>query len=199
MEFEELTGRFYYSLALTNREVHMMFDGMIRDWFSANGDYYNDFVKALLLGDIDAMNLYMNRVALATFSIFDAGKKPSEEAEPEKFYHGFVLGLMVDLADRYILTSNRESGFGRYDILLEPRGRTADTIINNCNRDAITIEFKVINPKREKSLEDTVQAALSQIAEKKYEAALLERGFPSERIHKYGFAFSGKEVLIGKE
>lgn len=66
------------------------------------------------------MNTYMNKVALNTFSYFDTERKPAGE-EPERFYHGFVLGLMVELADRYLVTSNRESGFGRYDVMLEPR------------------------------------------------------------------------------
>ena len=187
-EFAERTGRTYYELELTNKEVRVMFEGMIRDWFAPREDTYNDFIKALLLGDVDAMNAYMNRVTMATFSYFDTGSSPSGE-EPERFYHGFVLGLMVDLSDRYVLTSNRESGFGRYDVMLEPK---------KAGDDGIILEFKVFQPRKEKGLEDTVEAALKQIEEKRYETALAEKGIPKERIRKYGFAFRGKEVLIGE-
>ncbi len=176
-----------YQLELTNFEVRLMFRDMVRKWFSSAISVYNDFIKALLLGDIKAMNIYMNRVAMATFSYFDTGKNPSAE-EPERFYHGFVLGLMVDLSDRYILTSNRESGFGRYDVMLEPR---------NGKDDGIILEFKARDIDDETELRDTVKAALDQIERKRYETALVEKGIPPERIHKYGFAFSGKKVLIG--
>ena len=177
-----------YELALTNYEVKLMFRNMVSGWFAGNLSDYNDFVKALLCGDVDAMNEYMNRVASETFSFFDTGKRASGKAEPERFYHGFVLGLTVELEDRYVITSNRESGFGRYDVMLEPR---------KAGLDAFIIEFKVYNPKKDASLEDAVKAALVQIEEKKYEEALVGKGIPEERIRKYGFAFEGKTVLIG--
>ncbi len=188
-EYAEREGHWYYSLALTNKEVQVMFENMIRGWFAERDENYNDFIKALLSDDIRAMNYYMNKVALTTFSSFDTGNKPSETAEPERFYHGFVLGLLVELADRYSVISNRESGFGRYDVMLMPKK----------DDDGIILEFKVQDEEEEMELADTVKAALWQIGEKQYEAALIERGVPRENIRKYGFAFCGKKVLIGGE
>lgn len=83
-----------------------MFSKMIKGWFSEKQADYNDFIRALLLNDLKAMNIYMNRVSSEIFSSFDTGKKPSKK-EPERFYHGFVLGLMIELTDRYVITSNR--------------------------------------------------------------------------------------------
>ena len=210
-----------YELALTNREILFMFKKMILRWFSPAKNETNEFIKALISGDIESMNEYMNDVALRTFSSFDTGKHTSEKKAPEnlascydcqgvangsslnyssnlyamteqssRFFHGFVLGLMVDQSENYIITSNRESGFGRYDIMLEPKDKQTQKY------PGIVIEFKVINPRKENSLEETVEAALKQIEEKNYDAELINRGVNKENIHHYGFAFKSKEVLI---
>ena len=180
-----------YNLALTNLEIQFMFENMILRWFSPAKMETNEFVKALINGDVEAMNEYMNDVALKIFSSFDSGKHTSERKAPENFFHGFVLGLMVDQTEHYIINSNRESGYGRYDIMLEPVDK------NNAEYPAIIIEFKVINKHKEDSLEETVQAALKQIEEKKYDIELIKRGVKKENIRHYGFAFRGREVLIG--
>ena len=180
-----------YELAITNREILFMFRKMILRWFTPAKRETNEFIKALINGDVESMNAYMNDVALQTFSSFDSGKKESDKRAPENFYHGFVLGLMVDQTENYIITSNRESGYGRYDIMLEPIDKS------NENLPCIVIEFKVINPKKEKTLEETVEAALKQIEDKGYDAELVKRGVKRENIHHYGFAFKGKNVLIG--
>ena len=185
---DEEWGTDKYELSLTNKEVRIMFRKLIKGWFGKSIFAYNAFVKALLRADVKGMNAYMNKVALDTISYFDTGKKPSEVAEPERFYHGFVLGLIVDLTGRYTVTSNRESGFGRYDVMLEP-----------CHEedDAMILEFKVYDPEEENNLSDTVKSALAQIEEKQYSSVLEVKGIAAERIRKYGFAFEGKKVLIG--
>ena len=176
-----------YRLKLTNFEVKVMFAHMVKNWFSKTGGDYNAFIKAMLNDDIEAMNAYMNRISMRIFSYFDVGKKSSKMLEPERFYHGFVLGLLVELMDRYEIKSNRESGFGRYDVMLRPR---------NVKDKAIIMEFKVISPKKEKSLEETAQNALEQIKEKNYKEELIEAGISENNIKAYGFAFEGKNVLI---
>lgn len=186
---EEGTGGIY-SLSLTNHEVKNMFRRMIQSWFGNSSVRYNDFIRALLADDVDYMNQYMNQVAMQTFSFFDTGRYPAEFSEPERFYHGFVLGLIVELANQYRITSNRESGLGRYDIMLEPLDKS---------RIAYVIEFKVYKPKTEKNLQETAQNALNQITQKNYDAELIVKGVLKENIRHFGFAFKGKEVLISQE
>ena len=177
----------WYHLAITNLETMGMFSDMFSGWFESTGTNYNAFIEALLKGNLKEMNAYMNDVALTTFSSFDTGKHVSERSQPERFYHGFVLGLLVDLQDRYSIRSNRESGLGRYDVMLIPKEK---------NLDGIILEFKV-RETEEASLEDTVRAALRQIKDKQYERELMAQGIPQDGIRCYGFAFEGKRVLIG--
>lgn len=178
-----------YELALTNGEVMDMFFVMVRGWFNPLKPEYRGFLKSLISCDVKGMNLYMNDVALNMFSYFDTGSKTLEKKRPEHFYHGFVLGLLAELNGEYSVTSNRESGLGRYDVMIEPR----DTKKN----DAFILEFKVHDEDDGKTLADTVAAAHEQIDRKCYAAALTAKGIPEEKIHKYGFAFEGKKVLIG--
>ena len=189
-EMDRRTGKREYFLKITNHESMLMFEEMIESWFAEEDSAYGNFKEALLAGDLDYMNQFMNQVALQSFSSFDSGTKPSENLEPERFYHGFVLGLIVDLAGKYHITSNRESGFGRYDVVMEPLQKQFD---------AIVMEFKVQNPAKEESLQHTVQNALLQIEEKNYDTELLARGIPKSKIRHYGFAFCGKKVLIGTD
>ena len=176
-----------YDLQLTNMEVQIMFFNMVRGWFAPTKKYYNNFVKAILINDIDAMNEYLSILTQNVFSYFDTGKRVTGP-EPERFYHGLILGLLTELDSEYILTSNRESGFGRYDVMLEPRDKT---------KNAYILEFKVHKPLKENTMEETVENALKQIEERQYETDLIARGVPKGNIYKYGFAFRGKEVLIG--
>lgn len=188
VEYRGMTLEPWYHLDITNLETVSMFFNMFKGWFAPVASNYNEFIRALLEGNVKAMNLYMNDVALATFSSFDVGKYVSERTQPERFYHGFVLGLLIEIRDRYAVRSNRESGFGRYDVMLLPKSKRDNAII---------LEFKVREPDSEKTLEDTVESALDQIIEKKYDAELLALGITQERIRHYGFAFEGKKVLIG--
>ncbi len=176
----------WYHLKITNLETRVMFFEMFAGWFQNKDASYSHFMQALVQDDLEAMNYFMNRMTNATFSYFDVGGDGYQQ--PEKFYHGFVLGLMAEQTENYVIKSNRESGFGRYDIMMLPKKEALPGII---------MEFKVRSSRKEKSLEETVGAALQQIKERNYDAELLSLGIPEERIRHYGFAFDGKNVLIG--
>lgn len=166
-----------------------MFKDMISSWFPEDETAYGNFKEALLLGDLDYMNQYMNDIAAEMFSSFDVGRKPSEKKQPERFYHGFVLGLVVDLAGRYRIRSNRQSGLGRYDVMMEPEYETDD---------AIVMEFKVFSKQKDKTLKKAIENALKQIEDMRYDSELTARGIPKDKIRHYGFAFDGQVVLIGE-
>lgn len=173
-------------LKVTNRETLSAYRKIVNEWMLPVSHEKNQFIKALMLNDVDGMTDYMNEIALKIMSNFDVGTTPSERT-PERFYHGFVLGMMVDLEDKYLIESNKESGYGRYDIMLFPKAPSLDGII---------IEFKVFDPRKESDLEATADSALLQIKEKRYDQQLIDRGIDANKIRKYAFAFEGKRVLI---
>ena len=171
-----------YDLALTNREVRRTFEKLVKSWFERDGDRaYPDFLEAFLALDAEAMTEALGRLVASTVSFFDAA------GAPEKFYHGFVLGLLVTFKGRFTLTSNRESGRGRYDVMLKPVDPGKD--------DAYILEFKVAQGGADK-LTVAAEAALTQIENRRYRAALEAEGFAGDRIHAVGLAFAGKDVLV---
>ena len=187
-EAADLDSERLYTMALTNREVRRMFSRMIQSWFAQTGGL-SRFTDVMLRGDVESMEERLNDIMLASMSSFDGGTNPTVKL-PENFYHGLVLGLLAENSRDYIVRSNRESGYGRYDVVMEPK---------DIGKPAVILEFKVFNARRgEKSLDDTVDNALKQIEEKRYEEDLLARGIPRDHILKYGFAFKGKECLIRK-
>lgn len=172
-------------VSVTNEEVMSMFRNEILGMFDNGSLYYNEFIRAMLAHDTDNMEDILLDITYSSMSYFDVGG--SSHRVPENFFHGLVLGLIVSLKDQYRIVSNRESGRGRYDIALYPVHEDTDAFI---------MEFKVLDERREKSLEETAQNALSQIEDRQYEADLLAAGIPKERIYKLGFAFCNKEVMV---
>ncbi|MBQ9536320.1 MAG: AAA family ATPase [Desulfovibrionaceae bacterium] len=171
-----------YELTLTNHEIYEVFETLITNWFKNSINFKRKFLNALLSDDLDSMNINLKHVTQNTFSVFDIN-----ETEPEKFYHGFVLGLIVDLKEDYIIKSNRESGYGRYDIMMIPR---------RANYHGIIIEFKTLDQKSKNDLEKTCQSALEQIKTKDYISELLDHNIAANNIYIYGIVFQGKDILI---
>jgi hypothetical protein len=174
--------RLYCELKIPNLEVEYLYEEIILSWFkeSIDTDKLNVMLKGLVSGDLETFEDIFREYLLKTFSYFDTGFD-----EPEKVYHAFVLGLLVSLDDTYEVKSNRESGYGRYDVMLIPKDTTQKGII---------IEFKKVNRVKKETLEEAANAALAQIDRKEYEQELRERGVHD--LIKLGIAFEGKEVLL---
>lgn len=175
-------GQKYADLLIPNDEVTWFFRSVINSWCKNNiGEKrYNMMLNSLVSGEVEKFKELFTDFVLKSFSMFDVSGQ-----EPEKFYHAFVLGMLVSLTNEYVIRSNRESGLGRYDVMLVPRDRSKLGII---------IEFKKRSEYHKETLEQAVAAALKQIEDKKYEQELNVHGI--DKILKLGIAFDGKNVLI---
>ena len=171
-----------YKVKLPNYEIKLLFQQIINDWFrnKVMGNDLKSILKDLVTLNLDEFERKFRVLVKEMFSYMDVGENTAEN-----FYHAFVLGMLVGLKDTYYVNSNRESGYGRYDIMLEPKDKNGNSFI---------MEFKVLDDMEEKTIEDTIKNAKKQIEEKGYEKNLRERGF--ENITKIVYAFKDKEVKM---
>ena len=171
-----------YKVKIPNYEIKFLFQNIIRDWFNDKviGNNLNTILKDLVTLKLDEFEQKFKVLVRQMFSFMDVGENTAEN-----FYHAFVLGMLVGLKDSYYVNSNRESGYGRYDIMLEPKDKNGNSFI---------MEFKVYREEKEKDINDTIESAKKQIEERKYEENLQEKGF--KNITKMVFAFKGKEVKM---
>ena len=149
-----------YKVKIPNEEIKFLFRGIVRDWFRDKviGNDLNSILKDLITLNLSEFKKKFQILVTEMFSYMDVGKNTAEN-----FYHAFVLGMLVGLKDSYYVNSNRESGIGRYDIMLEPKDKNGNSFI---------MEFKVLEDEEEKTIEDTIANAKKQIEEKKYEENL---------------------------
>ncbi|MEJ8553124.1 AAA family ATPase [Tepidibacter sp. Z1-5] len=173
-------GRSFCTLEIPNLEVKYLYEEIIMSWFkeSINSEKFNYMLKSLTTGDIETFEEILSEYLIKSASYFDI-------EESEKFYHAFVLGILVALNEDYEVKSNRESGYGRYDIMVIPKDQT---------KLAIIIEFKKVSKRRKETLETAVDKAIAQIKDRNYRQELVDRGI--NNIIELGIAFEGKEVLV---
>lgn len=182
VKIELIKGRLHCELKIPNEEVHIFYENLIVKWFkeSLTSERYNIMLKALVSGDVELFSGFFRKFVVNNLSYFDVSGE-----EPEKVYHAFVLGLLVSLADKYEVKSNKESGYGRYDVMIIPK---------DASKLGIIIEFKKIDDFMDKTIEAATKEALEQIEEKNYQAELLERNV--NNILKLAIVFKGKEVKV---
>ena len=171
-----------YKVKIPNYEIKFLFQNIIREWFNDKviGNNLNTILKDLVTLNLEEFEEKFKQLVIEMFSFMDVGENTAEN-----FYHAFVLGMLVGLKDSYYVKSNRESGFGRYDIMLEPKDKNGNSFV---------MEFKVLEDAEEKTIEDTIENAKKQIKERRYSEDLEERGYT--KITKMVFAFKGKEVKM---
>ena len=178
VERVEMQGKYQVGyLRIPNLEVEIAFENMIERWFqySTGREEINTLQKALLVNEREVAEEALNNLMLKCMSFFD---------NAENFYHGFVLGLMVDMGNEYIVKSNRESGFGKYDMKIEKKDGTL----------GIIIEFKTAKKDSEDKMENMAKEALEQIEKNKYYLDMQERGI--KNILMYGVAFNNKKAVL---
>ena len=171
-----------YKVALPNNEIKDLFRGMVREWFShqVEGEDLRSILNDLVNLKLEDFERKLKKLVIEMFSYFDVGENTAES-----FYHAFILGMLVGLKDSYYVKSNRESGYGRYDIMLEPKEKESNSFI---------MEFKIIESMEEKEVKAKIKEAKEQIKDKKYEQELKERGF--KNITKMVFVCNGKEIKM---
>jgi hypothetical protein len=172
----------FYNLSIPNREVRSLYKNIIENWFlnTITKNNYDIMLKSLITGNIKTFGKLLKQFVLKSISYFDVGGY-----EGEKVYHAFVLGMLISLNDSHEVISNRESGYGRYDVMIIPK---------DISKLGIVIEFKKLDPDDEETLEETAAMALKQIKEKKYSTTLEDRGV--KNIKEIGIVFKGKELYI---
>ncbi len=170
---------------IPNIEIHTIFEDSILYWFSKSQTYnsFNVVLENLKRGNIEDFEDYFEDFISKVCSYYDFA-----DQEPERVYHALVLGMMVQLQSDYRITSNRESGFGRYDIVLHPLQKELPAYI---------FEFKKFNSKRETSMEQSLNSAMHQMKSKNYAVTLQQEGHTN--IHLIAIAFKGKEVKMQYE
>lgn len=170
-----------FKLSIPNKEISIIFNKIIRSWFEGS-KISREFINSLEYASINRMEVFLNKISRETFSYFDTGKN-----QAESFYHAFFLGLLINIRDKYIIESNKESGYGRYDICLKPI---------DISKYGYIIEFKAFDADFHMNIDDAVEEALNQINEKKYDSNLIQYGV--KNIIKLAIVFKGKLVKIAK-
>ena len=179
MRISPITGLKSYSLKIPNQEIKSFFrQSFIETYTKGDVHFYGTMMEDLFLGNLNSFINKFKKMYMSAVSYHDTG-------DSEKYYHHFMLGVLLTLGDKYIITSNRESGYGRYDIALEPKDKGNYGLI---------FEFKIGD---KNSIEDKAREALAQINEKKYDISMKNNGV--SKVIKIGMAFSGKDVAIESE